>query len=335
MSESRPIRIVEPYAHTRHVKIPSSFEGVSLIDFLGERYSYRSRAYWTERVQAGDVRIEGSELSHPEDVLKKASAVTFFTPRVVEPAVPDEVRVVGEGEGWVAVEKPAPMPVHAGGRYFKNTSLAITEELLGQKIYPVHRLDAVTSGLVVFATDERMASIMTQALREGHVEKEYKAHVFGCVEQDEQLIDQPIRRKTGFVFESVPAEGLAQEQDLVHAKKLQEGTHKMTDLEHAKSSTKSKGRGGLKQAQTVIRVLERGKASSLVQCIPLTGRTHQIRLHCQAMGHPILEDPIYGPDGDTSGKTLQNGAIRLQHAAMRWPTLGISLQLDLPSGWKV
>jgi 23S rRNA-/tRNA-specific pseudouridylate synthase len=212
------------------------------------------------------------------------------------------------------------MPVHPGGRYFKNTCLAITEELLGTKLYPVHRLDAVTSGLVVFATDERMAAIMTQALTEGHVEKEYKAHVFGCVEDDEQLIDQPIRRKAGFVFESVPAEGLAQET---------------ADSEPTIESPESKGRGSLKKAQTVIRVLERGKESSLVQCIPLTGRTHQIRLHCQAMGHPILEDPIYGPNGDASGKTLQNGAIRLQHASMHWPTLGISLQLDPPSNWKV
>ena len=320
MSESRPIRIVEPYAHTRHVKIPTSFQGVPLIDFLSERYPYRSRAYWAERVQAGDVRIEGSDVSHPKDVLKRASAVTFFTQRVVEPTVPDEVRIVGEGEGWVAVEKPAPMPVHPGGRYFKNTCLAITEELLGQKIYPVHRLDAVTSGLVVFATDDRMASTMTQALSEGRVEKEYRAHVFGRVEDDEQIIDQPIRRKSGFVFESVPLEVTAQEA---------------ADTEPTIESSKSKGRGNLKQAQTLIRVLERGQDSSLVQCIPLTGRTHQIRLHCQAMGHPILEDPIYGPDGDASGKTLQNGAIRLQHAAMRWPTLGISLRLDPPSGWKV
>ena len=320
MSESRPIRIVEPYAHTRHVKIPTSFQGVPLIDFLSERYPYRSRAYWAERVQAGDVRIEGSDMSHPEDVFKRASAVTFFTPRVVEPTVPDEVRIVGEGEGWVAVDKPAPMPVHPGGRYFKNTCLAITEELLGQKIYPVHRLDAVTSGLVVFATDDRMASTMTQALSEGRVEKEYRAHVFGRVEDDEQIIDQPIRRKLGFVFESVPLEVTAQEA---------------ADTEPTIESSKSKGRGNLKQAQTLIRVLERGQDSSLVQCIPLTGRTHQIRLHCQAMGHPILEDPIYGPDGDASGKTLQNGAIRLQHAAMRWPTLGISLRLDPPSGWKV
>ncbi|RPF80873.1 MAG: RluA family pseudouridine synthase [Rhodothermaceae bacterium TMED105] len=320
MSESRPIRIVEPYAHTRHVKIPTSFQGVPLIDFLSERYPYRSRAYWAERVQAGDVRIEGSDMSHPEDVFKRASAVTFFTPRVVEPTVPDEVGIVGEGEGWVAVQKPAPMPVHPGGRYFKNTCLAITEELLGQKIYPVHRLDAVTSGLVVFATDDRMASTMTQALSEGRVEKEYRAHVFGRVEDDEQIIDQPIRRKSGFVFESVPLEVTAQEA---------------ADTEPTIESSKSKGRGNLKQAQTLIRVLERGQDSSLVQCIPLTGRTHQIRLHCQAMGHPILEDPIYGPDGDASGKTLQNGAIRLQHAAMRWPTLGISLRLDPPSGWKV
>ena len=320
MSESRPIRIVEPYAHTRHVKIPTSFQGVPLIDFLSERYPYRSRAYWAERVQAGDVRIEGSDVSHPKDVLKRASAVTFFTQRVVEPTVPDEVRIVGEGEGWVAVEKPAPMPVHPGGRYFKNTCLAITEELLGQKIYPVHRLDAVTSGLVIFATDDRMASTMTQALSEGRVEKEYRAHVFGRVEDDEQIIDQPIRRKSGFVFESVPLEVTAQE---------------VADTEPTIESSKSKGRGNLKQAQTLIRVLERGQDSSLVQCIPLTGRTHQIRLHCQAMGHPILEDPIYGPDGDASGKTLQNGAIRLQHAAMRWPTLGISLRLDPPSGWKV
>ena len=312
VNESRPIRIVEPYAHTRHVKIPPSFEGMSLIDFLCERYAYRSPEYWIERVRSGDVRIQGSEVSQPQDELKKASAVTFFTQRVVEPTVPDEVRIVDEGDGWVAVEKPAPMPVHPGGRYFKNTCLSIIEERLNRKIYPVHRLDAVTSGLVMFATDEKMASIMTQALAEGLVEKEYKAHVFGCVETQEQTIKLPIRRKTGFVFETIHP-GADGEAPLLE----------------------SKGRGSLKEAQTLIRLLEKGDESSLVACIPLTGRTHQIRLHCQAMGHPIIDDPIYGPDGDATGQTLQNGAIRLQHASMRWPSLGISLSLPLPSSWKV
>lgn len=312
MNESRPIRIVEPYAHTRHVRIPSSFEGMSLIDFLCDRYAYRSQEYWLERIHRGDVRIQGSESSQPQDELKKASAVTFFTPRVVEPTVPDEVKIVGEGEGWVAVEKPAPMPVHPGGRYFKNTCLSIIEERLNRKIYPVHRLDAVTCGLVMFATNEKMASIMTKALAEGLVEKEYKAHVLGCVETEEQTVNMPIRRKTGFVFETVEP-----------------------GVDDEMSTLEPKGRGSLKEAQTLIRRLEMGDNSSLVACTPLTGRTHQIRLHCQAIGHPIIDDPIYGPDGDSTGQTLQNGAIRLQHASMHWPSLDISLSLSLPSNWKV
>ena len=71
-------------------------------------------------------------------------------------AFPDTVRIIEETETYLAVFKPAPMPMHPGGRYFKNTLKSILEEAGFEGLKITHRLDAVTSGIVLFAKNNRV-----------------------------------------------------------------------------------------------------------------------------------------------------------------------------------
>jgi hypothetical protein len=88
-----------------------------------------------------------------------------------------------------------------------------------------------------------------------------------------------------------------------------------------------------KPAKTEIEVLKTVNNRSLLKCIPHTGRTHQIRLHLTYSGLPIIDDPIYGPNGDTSGNKLQGCSIKLQSSGIKIEDLGIDYQLDVPPDW--
>ena len=105
------------------------------------------------------------------------------------------------------------------------------------------------------------------------------------------IINTPIKRKTGFVFESNP--------DLTNAK----------------------------PAETIFTVIERKEDSAIIKCEPKTGRTHQIRLHLEHWGYPIIDDPIYGPNGDKTSKKAQKTAISLVNAGLVIEGLGVIQKL--------
>lgn len=218
--------------------------------------------------------------------------VGHFNPELTEPSVPDEVEPVWENECYLAVYKPAPMPIHAGGRYFRNTLQQIVKEEFDDSIKSLHRLDSVTEGIVLFARTAHAAERFRLALllKEG-VLKEYHALVAGLV-MEETVVDLPIARKKSFVF-------------------------------HASENGKP--------AQTRVVPIKRGSNSTLVRCYPFTGRTHQIRVHLREIGHPIIDDPVYGPEVENPNPSLiQNTGISLIHNRMCIPELGIDVSVPIP-----
>ena len=212
---------------------------------------------------------------------------------MIEPSVPDEVMILEEDSDIVALFKPAPMPMHAGGRYNKNSLQYILRERGYEGLRIVHRLDAVTSGLVVMAKNKEMARACSKAFEESKVKKIYWARVQGYPNGNEEyLINASIRRKKGFVFEC---------------------------------GANLKSAFG---AQTLCTFLRKEGQDTLIECQPLTGRTHQIRLHLSYSGYPIYNDPIYGKNGDNSGVSLQNQGIALVSKSLQFPTLGLSFSLS-------
>lgn len=287
----RDIRLVLPYPITHRFKVKPEFVGKTLLDMISTRFPFRSVEEWNKRIEIGYVGIN-EEISSSDKILTTSDIAFHHNPHVIEPSVPDEIKVLTETENWITVYKPAPMPMHPGGRYFKNTLAAILEELGYKDLKIIHRLDAVTSGIVLFGKNKLFANQAMQAFSSAKVYKKYYAEVAGHPNIDSITINSPIKRKTGFVFESDES------------------------LQQAKT------------AITHFTIVKKKSNSSIISCTPETGRTHQIRLHLEKWGYPIIDDPIYGINGDKSSKKAQNSGIRLINAELTIPSLDINLNLD-------
>lgn len=288
---SRNVRLVLPYPITHRFKVQDEFVDKTLLEMMAIRFPFRPEKDWRDRIENGRVGLN-EESSTPDALLKKSDSIFHHNPNVVEPSVPDEVEILEETEDWIAVYKPAPLPMHPGGRYFKNTLTAMLEEMGYPDLKIVHRLDAVTSGIVLFAKTKAFAQKAMTEFAEGRVQKTYFAEISGQPKEDQITINTPIKRKTGFVFESNP--------DLTNAK----------------------------PAETTFTVVERKENSAIIKCEPKTGRTHQIRLHLEHWGYPIIDDPIYGINGDKTSKKAQKTAISLVSAGLKIEGLGVGVMID-------
>ena len=171
-----------------------------------------------------------------------------------------------EDEDLIVVNKPSGMVVHpAPGNYSKtlvNALMYHTNNLstINTSIRPgiVHRIDADTSGLLLVAKNDKTHNALAEAIQKKEVVREYIALVEGVIMEDTATIDAPIGR------------------DKNNRKKM------------AVTSENSK------DAITHIRVLDRYKDSTLIRCKLETGRTHQIRVHLNYIGHHVVNDPVYG-----------------------------------------
>lgn len=294
--KTRNVRIVPPYPITYRFKVKAEFQGATLLQLMRTRFPFHGIKIWETKIRNGQVGVNGAS-AHPDHILCLQDEVYHHNPRVVEPAVPDEVRILEVAEDHLFVYKPAPMPVHPGGRFNKNSLTMILESMGYSDLRVVHRLDAVTSGIVLFARTKGFAREAMLAFSRAEVKKTYYARVCNVPADKEVRIEAPIRRKNGFVFESA------------------------LGLTHAK------------EAQTRFEVVERGTEEAIVRCMPETGRTHQIRLHLKHWGYPIIDDPIYGHQGDNSSVTTQKTAISLLNAGLEIEKLGVRYNLDIPESW--
>ena len=168
---ARQVRIVDPYPITHEFKVDKDFAGKSLLDLMTTKFPFKSANEWSRRIEAGWVYTELRSGSTKE-ILKLNQKVYHHNPAVVEPTVPDEVQIVDEADDYLVVYKPAPMPMHPGGRYNKNSLTFVLEEMGFEGLKIVHRLDSVTSGIVLFAKNKAFAKKGMTAFKEGEVEKD-------------------------------------------------------------------------------------------------------------------------------------------------------------------
>jgi 23S rRNA pseudouridine1911/1915/1917 synthase len=227
-----------------------------------------SRTFWARVARRGGVRVNG----HPvraSKVLAAGDEVAFWLSALERPELlldPGELGPPVYDDGEVVVfHKPAGLLTHPAGRVVLRAATVLAEEQLGAPMFPVHRLDKYTSGVLVMARHADVAARLGERLRDRRVVKVYWCLTRTPPAEDEFQVD------------------LALEQ---------------TGEEHVKLKMLPFPEG--KPAVTDFRVLERFREGALIEARPRTGRQHQIRAHLLHVGAPIVGDMLYGPGEDWS-----------------------------------
>lgn len=283
-SPSQPSRryLVPPWLEGRRLD-----QGLAVLAGVSRR---RARAL----IDSGQLCLDSRPTRTLSRALATGNVLDLLPPHAgtTTPPAPPSVEIVFE-DGWlVAVAKPAGVAA-AAPRTRAPQELTMGEALAlalsaraGKRVAPIliHRLDRATSGLMVFALHPRAAQGLAKAWQSGAVFKRYLAVVAGDPGEDAIIIEQPIARDP---------------------------------LTPGRFAQSPRGR----PARTTVDALARGASHSLIEARPVTGRSHQIRVHLADSGWPIVGDTLYG---GPAGTRLLLHAWRLD---LPHPVTGVSLSL--------
>ena len=266
MSSKEPIDI-ETLLREVSKKITPETEGVSVLDFLSNKFTYRSRDSWKDALSDGTSKINGKFVDDYDRVLKAGEILSLDVTNLPEPKVDNSWKAVFEDDHILMIDKPGDLPVHPAGAFFKNTLWHMLVRKYGQ-IHIMNRLDRETSGLVLVAKNKRAASVLGKQFERRQVRKEYDVLVEGCVQWDN--------------YDACGFMGRA-ESSLI--RKKFSFTEANDWIDHGKFS-----------ARTEFSVLKRTNKFTHLHCVLHTGRTHQIRATVLSVGFPLVGDKIYGVD---------------------------------------
>ncbi len=224
-----------------------------------------SRAFAARLIADGKVLVNGDIETKPGYKLKADDVVDVDYDEAELAQIPDiDLPIIYEDDDCVVINKPVGVLTHSKGAFNPEATVAtwlrrhINSSLLqGERAGIVHRLDRATSGVMICAKTPEALSWLQKQFSQRRTKKTYNTIVEGSLKQEEAMIDMPIGRnpKAPATFR-VDANG--------------------------------------KSAQTQYKVLRKTASKSLVELKPITGRTHQLRVHLKHLGHPIVGDALYG-----------------------------------------
>ncbi|KAG1972527.1 RNA pseudouridylate synthase domain-containing protein 2 isoform X2 [Pimephales promelas] len=252
------LRKVHPYYFDFKTYCKGRWVGKTLLEVFKSEFRAESMDYYHEAVKEGRIKLNETPVDDLNITLKNNDFLRNTVHRHEPPVSGQPMEVLVDDGEVVVVDKPGSLPVHPCGRFRHNTVIFILGKEKGLSgLHTVHRLDRLTSGVLLFARTLEVSQKLDEMVRERQLEKEYVCRVEGEFPEGEVVCEQPILVVSFRV-------GLCR--------------------------VDPKG----KESRTVFQRLSYNGRSSVVRCLPLTGRTHQIRVHLQFLGFPILNDPIYG-----------------------------------------
>ncbi len=297
-----PLPGSRPRDHFKPLNIPGDCDGLTLLSALTRMVGNMPVAGWEAELALNRVVSLEQRPVTGTQIVRAGQRYQHLFPSVTEPEVNGAVEIVHEDEALIVVNKPAPLPMHAGGRFYWNTLQHILNAAYHpQAMYPAHRLDANTTGLVLVARTRLMAGRLQSQFSQGRVEKAYLARVPGQLPGDEFHCDARISAGSG------------------------ERCSRTVDREN-----------GL-EARTEFHVLRRfADGTNLIEARPLTGRTNQIRVHLWHLGFPVCGDPTYLPDktiGPTQTLAVGDPPLCLHSARLKFlhPLSLAPIEFNAPS----
>lgn len=226
--------------------------------------------------------MNGQKVPTLQHIVKNGDIISHTLHRHEPPVTALPISVLHEDEDMIVINKPSGVPVHPAGRYNYNSVIEImrAERGHGWNPLPCNRLDRLTSGVMFIGKHAKAAEALSLQISGRTVRKEYIARVKGEFPDGEVVCNMPILQispKLG--LNRVRANGKAARTVF---KKL---------AYYPPSSQAGKGPDSSEVAKNGDTTIKEGY--SIVRCLPVTGRTHQLRVHLQFLGHPIGNDPIY------------------------------------------
>lgn len=294
----------EGYAFTSI--IGGEHHGQSLLSHLVEVYPHSGPQEWQERLDNGEVRLDGV-IANGSERIAAGQTLVWNRPPWREPESPRHFEVLYEDPYLLAVNKPSGLPTLPGGGFWENTLLRLVQKQVPDA-NPVHRLGRGTSGIVLFAKTREAAARLSADWNTPGIQKIYQALAQGVARCDVYEIDTPIGLIPHPRLGSVWAAAFPG--------------------------------GGGKPSKSLAKVVSRAAGTTMFEVSLYSGRPHQIRIHLASIGHPLVGDPLYGAGGqplaDLPGLPGEGGYfLHAQFLKFRHPVSGegIHLEAALPAGF--
>ncbi|AQK71232.1 RNA pseudouridine synthase 7 [Zea mays] len=172
-------RYVRPYYFEFISHVKNRWAGKTIVDLFTDEFKGRSRDYYVHAVKCGRLQVDG-QMVHTDYIVKSSQKISHFLHRHEPPVLAGDISILKNEVDVVTICKPASVPVHPCGQYRKNTVVGILQAEHGlTPLFPVHRLDRLVSGLLIFAKNADRAECFRQQIEAGLLQKEYVAKVVG------------------------------------------------------------------------------------------------------------------------------------------------------------
>lgn len=274
--------------------VPASAIGARLPNFIAEKLSHQNEMSLRQiktMLEKGACKINGKTEKFASRKLLAGDVVSFnydkdIVAPIKEKIVLEKKDIIYEDEFLIAFDKPAGLACGPMEHDEYNNLRVYLEELLKiPSLIMVHRLDKDTSGIILYAKNSTVAEVLLKMFKDREIQKTYEAIVDGLVEFESGSIDKKMFLKS---------KGQGWEKWGVTRSEV--------------------GKTAVTRYQKIKTI---GKFATLLELKPLTGRTHQIRVHLESIGHPILGDHFYGNDFKCqvtfNGHLLHARALTFKH----------------------
>lgn len=251
------LRWVYPYPFTFTAYAKERWLDLTILQLFSKEFHLETMDYYKRAIASGKIKINNKPVSEDQG-LKNGDLLNTLVHRHEPPVVHQDIEFLRNDDEMVVINKPASIPVHPCGRYRHNTIVFLLGKEHGlRNLHTIHRLDRLTSGVLMFSKSGAKAKqIEDQLHKKQCIQKEYFARVVGEFPAEEIVVDEPVMT----------------------------ASHKIGVCHVNKDG---------KPCETKFKRLSYNGKSSVVSCKPLQGRMHQIRVHLQWLGYPIVNDPIY------------------------------------------
>lgn len=302
------------------ITVEARAHGWRIDHYLARLYPNYSRSAFQKAITQGAVLLNGLPAKTGRR-LRVNDTLSVKLPQESDSSLPAEdipLEILYEDDSLVVINKAANMIVHPGrGNYFGTMAGALQfhfdqlSDMAGQ-LRPgiVHRLDRDTTGVIIVAKDNQIHSRLSSQFEKREVTKEYRAFVWGGLDFDSDLIETHMS---------------------VHPGKRE----KMQVCDPG---------GNSREATTWYEVIQRFEKATYVRLLPKTGRTHQLRVHMNHLGHPILADSLYrgrsqvtqadlNSQSDTDEESpilIQRQALHAMRLTFRHPQSGKEMTIEAP-----